>query len=778
MLMMRKVLLIIISVLCSNFIFGQFDKTDSAQEVLKTRGEVYFKFSVEEDELNKKNIEFISSIISIDNITGNEITAYANSAEFDKFLKLDVVFEVLTPPSMIYSSILENASSIRNPDAWDYYPSYDEYINMMNQFAIDYPNLCEVVSIGSSINGRELLFIHINDSLGIAQNEPEFMYTSSIHGDELVGYILMLRYIDHLLQNYGTDPEITNMVNNIDIWINPLANPDGTYAGGNNSVWGATRYNANNVDMNRNYADPEDGPHPDGNAYQPETILFMDFADERNFVMSANMHGGAEVLNYPWDTWARLAADDDWWRYVCRQYADTVHVYSPSGYLTDLDNGITNGYAWYSISGGRQDYMNYFHNCREVTLELSQVKTPPESQLPAFWEYNYRSLLNYMKQSLNGFSGLVTSAMNGASISAKVFVDNHELDNSWVYSHQPVGDYYRPIKAGTYDVTYSAFGYIAQTVNDVVITDDANLRLDVELMPNISLLANFYASTTITGAGNSIDFTDDSWGSDIVSWSWTFEGGNPSSSSEENPVGIVYENPGEFDVTLTVSNLNGDSDTKYEENYINVMESVNMNNEDITTCDVLFYDSGGENADYSNNEEYTMTFYPDSPNSLIKMEFLEIDIENHLNCDYDYIEIFDGTDINAPKIGEWCGHTDPGTLIADNEEGALTVYFYSNSTVTLTGWKAVVSCDSNVGIIPNSETAINIYPNPATSEVNVSFTGKITDIILSDMRGRILDHEASAREMYLINLSDFERGIYLLSFKYEGEIVTRKIVLR
>ncbi len=774
---MKKVSLIIIIVLCSNFIFGQVENEVLAQEVLHNRGEVYFKFFLQEDALTKSNLSYLSNIISIDNIKENEITAYANTLGFGKFVDLNIDFEVLTPPSMNYSSILENASSIRNPDAWNYYPSYDEYINMMNQFAIDYPNLCEVVNIGSSINGRELLFIHINDSLGIAQNEPEFMYTSSIHGDELVGYVLMLRYIDHLLQNYSVDPEITNLVNNIDIWINPLANPDGTFAGGNNSVWGATRFNANNVDMNRNYADPEDGPHPDGNAYQPETLLFMDFAEERNLIMSANMHGGAEVLNYPWDTWAQLAADDDWWIYVCREYADTVHAYGPSGYLTDLDNGITNGYAWYSISGGRQDYMNYFHNCREVTLELSQVKTVPESQLPGFWEYNYRSLLNYMKQTLHGVSGTVTSAMNGNSIHAKIFVENHDIDNSWIYSYQPLGYYHRLIKAGTYNVTYSAFGYYDQTIVDVVITDDSNYELNVELVPHTSLLADFYASTTITGAGSSIDFSDDSWGSDIISWEWTFEGGTPSTSSDENPIGIIYENPGEFDVTLTVSNTNGESDTKYQENYINVMESVNMDNEDITTCNILFYDSGGENSDYSDNEEFTMTFYPDSPNSLIKMEFLEIDIENMLNCDNDYIEIFDGTDINAPKIGKWCGHTNPGTLIADNEEGTLTVYFYSNSTVTLTGWKAIISCDSNVGIIQKDETDINIYPNPTSNEINISFDGIITDIVLSDIQGRSIHYSADAEDMHYINMSDLEPGIYLLSFKYDGEIMTRKIVL-
>ena len=85
-------------------------------------------------------------------------------------------------------------------------------------------------------------------------------------------------------------------MNGLDIWINPLANPDGCYHGGNSSVSGATRYNANSVDLNRNFADPDDGPHPDGNSYQPETNIFMAFADTMHFTMSANFHGGAELM--------------------------------------------------------------------------------------------------------------------------------------------------------------------------------------------------------------------------------------------------------------------------------------------------------------------------------------------------------------------------------------------------------------------------------------------------------------------------------------------------
>jgi len=67
----------------------------------------------------------------------------------------------------------------------------------------------------------------------------------------------MLRLIDSLLTSYGSNPRITYVIDNAEIWINPNANPDGTYHGGNGTVYGATRYNVNGYDLNRNFPDPE-----------------------------------------------------------------------------------------------------------------------------------------------------------------------------------------------------------------------------------------------------------------------------------------------------------------------------------------------------------------------------------------------------------------------------------------------------------------------------------------------------------------------------------------
>jgi len=782
---MKKIFTVLIVIILSGTIFGQINNTQLANKTLEDRGEVYFKFTIDQDNLYQKSILMLSKIISIDDVVGNEVTAYANTKEFNKFIDLNIDFVVLTPPSLLFKPSDSDNLGERNVDNWDFYPNYNEYITMMYQFATDYPNLCEVVNMGTTNDDRELLFIHINNNLGVDENEPQFMYTATIHGDEVVGYVLMLRYIDYLLQNYPADPAVTVLVNNIDIWINPLANPDGTFAAGNNSVWGATRTNAFNIDLNRNYADPEDGPHPDGNSYQTETIAFMDFADEHNFLMSCNTHGGAEVVNYPWDTWAQLAADDDWWYMVSREYADIVHENSPSSYLSDFDDGITNGYAWYSISGGRQDYMNYFQNCREMTLELSNNKMPPESQLPDFWEYNYRSFNKYMEQTLYGFSGVITNAATGDPIIAEVFVDSHDIDNSEVFSHLPLGNYFRPIKEGTYDVTFSAFGYYDQTINNVSISDYSNLELNVELIPYTSILANFTASSTITGTGSSIDFFDNSWGEDINSWSWIFEGGNPSTSLDENPVNIVYEESGDFDVTLTITNSIGESDTKIMDDYMYVREAYNISNETITTSDALFFDTGGENSDYSNNEDFIMTFIPSEPNSSINLNnlsitlnFIEFNVENHFDCDYDYLEIFDGLDINAPLINKSCGsEIYPSIVTANNEFGALTILFHSDNNTVRSGWKALVTSDSSVGINNPHALDIVVFPNPASTNIQILSDEIITDIKLTDLSGRLLYSLDNSVGNYSINTVDFARGMYVLSFTIGEDIITKKVIL-
>ncbi len=653
-------------------------------ELFKSRGEVYFKFKPS----SVKDIQTLTNIISIDNVKFDEVYAYANQKEFAEFLKRGLDYSVLPHPGDIKNPNMKSNVNIKGVLDWDFYPTYDAYVDMMYQFQADYPDLCQVFSIGQTVNGRELLVARISDNVGQDEGETQFLYTSTMHGDETTGYVLMLRYINYLLSNYGSDPQVDNLVNNMDIYINPLANPDGTYHGGNNTVNGAQRYNGNNIDLNRNYPDPQDGPHPDGNAWQPETVAFMAFAESHHFVLSANFHGGAEVFNYPWDTWGQLTADDEWWQYTGREWADSAQYYSPTGYFTELNNGITNGYAWYEVDGGRQDYMNYFQQCREVTVELSGTKLPPASQLPDFWNYQYRSFLDYMEQALFGIRGTVTDASTGEPVYAEIYIENHDADSSWFYTQPSTGNYNRPVYEGTYDVTFSAFGYYSQTIENVQVQNRQITWLDVQLEQG-NLIPDFSASATTISAGGSVDFTDMSFGN-ITSWEWTFEGGTPATSNMQNPQNIVYNQVGSYDVTLTISD-GTDSQTITKENYITVSTEYYMQDGTITTCEGTFYDSGGPNSNYSDDEDFIMKIQP-ANNGKAKVEFTSFSVEAQSNCEYDWLKIFDGPDVQSPVIGLYCGTGSPGTVIATNDAGVLTFQFHSDYSVNEAGWSATISC--------------------------------------------------------------------------------------
>lgn len=679
--------------------------------------EIIVKFRIEDKSL----IPVLSTMLSIDKVDGNEIIAYVNKDEFLQFSKLGIPFQIVQTRTLGKEEMnMMNEVTLRGITAWDFYPTYSAYLSMMDQFATQYPALCQVFSIGTSVQGRQIMMAKISDNVGTRESEPQFLYTGTIHGDELTGYILLLRLIDYLLSNYGTNPKVTNLVNNLEIWINPLANPDGTYYGGNNTVANARRYNANNVDINRNFPDPEDGPHPDGKAWQPETLAFMQLAEDNHFVMSGNTHGGAEVMNYPWDTWPRLAADNNWWIFVCRQYVDTVHLYSPSTYMDFKNNGITNGYAWYTISGGRQDYMNYFHNCRELTMEISDIKKPTASTLPNYWNWNYRSLLNYMEQCTFGISGLVTNWQNGEPVKAQVLIQGHDLDNSFVYSDSVTGHYQRLLETGTYNLTFIADGFPSQTISGINVSRYASTIVNVELGLE-PLVAGFSASETIVPVDGQVTFTNQSTGN-AHAWLWQFEGGFPTTSNLQNPPSILYENPGAFGVKLSIFGASGDSSVLFMENYIQVYPEILISTGNIETCSSLFYDSGGENNSYQNNETHVMTFLAPFPGSGIMVDFLEFEIEPDVFCTRDWLKIYDGISTSAPLIGSFCGTSSPGQVTSMNDDGALTFEFHSNSTTTKPGWKALIYCEGDQHIqLRAGWNGISTFVQPYESDPEILF---------------------------------------------------------
>ena len=312
-------------------------------------------------------------------------------------------------PEPLATKAISMATTADDMSAWDRYPTYETYLEMMQRWATQYPTICTIDTIGTSIQGRLILAAHIEGNRDMDLYRPQFFYSSTIHGDEVTGYVMMLRLIDTLLASYGQSQRLTTLVNEVGIYINPLANPDGTYRRGNHTVRGAIRYNADTVDLNRTFPDPFSGIA--AKAVPQENQVMMDYVSAHRFRLSANLHGGAEVMNYPWDSFTstqRPHPYSDWWVEVCKRFVDTCRMQSRS-YLRDVtESGYTAGGDWYVIGGGRQDYMNYYHDCLELTMEISSNKTVQSELLPTYWHYLNAALINYIGEihTLPGTQGI------------------------------------------------------------------------------------------------------------------------------------------------------------------------------------------------------------------------------------------------------------------------------------------------------------------------------------------------------------------------------------
>ncbi|MBL7904243.1 MAG: S8 family serine peptidase [Bacteroidales bacterium] len=264
------------------------------------------------------------------------------------------------------------------------------------------------------------------------------------------------------------------------------------------------------------------------------------------------------------------------------------------------------------------------------------------------------------------------------------------------------GQYPPPIQyssPGLYDVSL--------TVSDGVSSDTETKTSYIEIR---DVITDFTASNTSITGGGSVTFTDlTSCNPD--SWEWSFPGGTPSYYSGQTPPPVVYSFSGTYDVSLTASK-NGSSDTKTLTSLIHVAPpQVNMHTGMITTCDALFYDSGGPSGNYQNYQNHVLTIYPASAGTAVRLNFTSFFLQNN----FDNLYIYNGTSTSDPLLGSFTGQTGPGTITSSHYTGALTVRFQSDCCGNNPGWSATISCFSAPPIADFSTTNIT----PAVGEVTM-----------------------------------------------------------
>ncbi len=341
----------------------------------------------------------LSADLSIDAIRGD--TVFAVLPSLKKTAALNFPFEILHPAA---KGSVPLARSIEELRTWNAFPTYATLRDYLLYLENSYPGICRLDSLGLTPGHHQLYYLKLSDNSGRDEGEPEVLLNGQIHGDELIGSMLLLQLADTLCNSYAGNSRIRHLIDNHEIFILPLMNPDGCYLPSDTSISYASRYSLSHKDMNRIYPDPDD--IADVDTLQPEVRMMMDFIRERHFLLSMSIHAGAEVVNYPWDRKAELHPFDDWFRVRSRSYADTVHAFSGPNYLNlndpSAEFGIINGYAWYQVNGGLQDYLNYYYRCRDITFELSNLKFCNPSDFRRIFGYNFRSMYHYIQASGQG----------------------------------------------------------------------------------------------------------------------------------------------------------------------------------------------------------------------------------------------------------------------------------------------------------------------------------------------------------------------------------------
>jgi hypothetical protein len=143
------------------------------------------------------------------------------------------------------------------------YPDLSEVLAAMSQAASNFPGICEIVEINvllgtpATVEGRGLFACKISDQVDVDEDEPAILLVSAHHCRELVTPVIALHAIDQLTNLYGSDPTVTSVVDNHEIWILPVCNPDGyEYVFDVDNLWRKNRnpgVSAVGVDLNRNY---------------------------------------------------------------------------------------------------------------------------------------------------------------------------------------------------------------------------------------------------------------------------------------------------------------------------------------------------------------------------------------------------------------------------------------------------------------------------------------------------------------------------------------------
>jgi hypothetical protein len=302
----------------------------------------------------------------------------------------------------------------------------------------------------------------------------------------------MIYFIRYLLESYGADADIKNLVDSRYIAIIPVLNPDGLAVAG--------RLNDAGVDLNRNFSTtwiPESDEHFVDNPFsEPELQAMRDFSLQENFHISLTFHSGAVLVNIPFD-YASESGDGivPAENYLVREFG---YAYSRAGIFPNrfmdnpdiyqsqyMEDGIINGGDWYVITGSLQDWSYLETGCLDLTVEVARRSPSTEEGAEQVFAYNKDAIIAYIKKGGQGVYGIVTdAAMNPLSdaVITLTHVNGSPSAGDIIVNTDADGYYRRIFLPGNYTLSFEKSGFISESVNVIIPESYSGLEENIALV--------------------------------------------------------------------------------------------------------------------------------------------------------------------------------------------------------------------------------------------------------------------------------------------------------
>ncbi len=722
-----------------------------------------------------------------------EISAYDMQLLQNAGIAYEVLIEDMTAWYQARIEASKDYEPVRNlserypiPQNWELgsmggFYTYDQILDKLDFMAEEWPDLVSTrqpISEDNSHQGYPIWWVRISDNPEVQQNKPRVLYTSLIHAREGIGVQQMMYFMLHLLENYETNNEVKNLVDNYELYFVPAVNPDGymyneQISPNGGGMWRKNRRNnggSYGVDINRNFGymwgidNNGSSPNPSSDTYrgpaafsEPETDNLRMICETIDFQIALNYHSYSNLLLYPWGYTTETCPDDE--------------IFHAHATLMTQDNNYTIGpgsTTIYATNGGSDDWM---YGEQETKNAIFSYTPELGSSSDGFWPSLNRIVPLCQENMLQNFLAGFLSGNYGHFVDNSPFIFNtHDFyinfdlqrlgfgeTEEWLVSIEPLDESIITVS----DPVSIGYLEILESVNDSIW-----IQLNPELLSGAQFSfvvhmdnGSFVQSDTLTKfyGVTSVVFEDD--GNTFDNWfsnKW-----NVTSNSYYSPTGSITDSP------------NGN----YANNEYNPVVLV-------------------EPIDLTNTGFAMLTF------------MAKWDIESG----YDYVQLLarsEGSVGWTPLEGKYTrsgsNNQAPGQPLYDGTSGwvqeeidltdfvgtnlLLSFVLKSDGFVTGDGFYfddmviTVMDIETETDELAAAKTKLigKVYPNPAQTMIQVPvYANTEASIEISDLTGRSLLNQlvAPSETRFTVDVSNWDKGVYFVRISTANAAQVEKFVIK